>query len=544
MSLVLPDALMCELDVCVRRIAKHVQDSQDQSKLDELRHALSREVAVIVSNVICTRNAERAKDTVLTPELWCMIWRELPFASRITVSHVCRSWRATALSFPTLWNDVKIVYSDEDAYSDLPLPVQLQALKTLLSRTASTPVRLHLAVLATEPLEDKLVHINTQLEQHALHIRALRLQVQKDSDLLSAIRDVLPSMSSLRLARFETNDWDASVTSILHLDGGCALGALRVLELDGIIFDKRIPVALAHVDEVSYTVTENPLTPAHLDNLLASCPRIKRLHLDIQAGWWNENNACELPDDLAPELDALTLTVFSAGDLRDIKVLRYLRYETRRVVAFRFKYHAHLPLGRRFVEFVGRGPLHVVVGRGSGMRVSDSEGQVREVVMRQGTMSDDAISTLIADLAPTIESLVTDTSFPFHPNVAFPTLSRLTLRFARPSELLACTQLFTLPALQTLRLELVDATSRAPCRANGSHRVDVESVLALLPHDRQLGVLQLGQVRFRKSEDRSGLVELRSRVGALESLPFDEHPDNIVGQLGVGNLWSDGDGRA
>ncbi|KZV81876.1 hypothetical protein EXIGLDRAFT_361150 [Exidia glandulosa HHB12029] len=563
MSLVLPDTLMRELDAYVRRVAKHVQDTQDQSKLDELRYSLSRQVAVIVSDVIAARNIQHARSTALAPELWCMIWCELPFASRIHVSHVCRSWRAMALAIPRLWNDVKIVYSDDDA--------QLQALGPLLQRSASTPVRLHLAALAKGPLGDKLVHINTQLAAHASHIRALRVHVLMNSDLLPALRDVLPTMSSLQHARFEMGDFDAvgdtmadpgiGLARILHLDGGRALGALRVLELDGFLFNQQIPVDLIHVEEVSlhYRYGARPLTPARLNNLLASCPRMKKLHLDLQAGWSNEP-VCKLPEDLALELDTVTLEVDDVGSMQDnggAGVLEYLRSESRRVVAFRFRYDVLRQgeegygygsadvLDWRFAELVGGGPLHVVVGRhgrrGSGIRISDSEGRVREVVSLWETISHDRISSLFAKLAPMIRSLVTDTSAPFQSNQPFPAMSRLTLRFARPSDLIAFghPEPSTMPALHTLRVELVDAATRAPCRANGNHRVEVESVLALLPRDEDLDVLQLAQVGFCEGDDHSGLAQLRGRVGAIERTVFDERLEDVVGQLGPRNLWSD-----
>ncbi|KZV99752.1 hypothetical protein EXIGLDRAFT_746005 [Exidia glandulosa HHB12029] len=39
----------------------------------------------------------------LPPELWCIAWETMPFADRVTVSHVSRHWRNIAIFCPLLW---------------------------------------------------------------------------------------------------------------------------------------------------------------------------------------------------------------------------------------------------------------------------------------------------------------------------------------------------------------------------------------------------------------------------------------------------------
>ncbi|EJD41331.1 hypothetical protein AURDEDRAFT_169487 [Auricularia subglabra TFB-10046 SS5] len=39
----------------------------------------------------------------LPNELWCMIWKDLPLADRLRVTHTCRDWRALCLNTPHVW---------------------------------------------------------------------------------------------------------------------------------------------------------------------------------------------------------------------------------------------------------------------------------------------------------------------------------------------------------------------------------------------------------------------------------------------------------
>ncbi|KAJ7154342.1 hypothetical protein C8R43DRAFT_1126419 [Mycena crocata] len=135
----------------------------------------------------------------LPPEITAKIFRRcIPFGSPITPSplhapmvllHVCRAWRALALSTPVLWTSLDLDVAQKKGKSIPELAL------SWLSRSGSLPISLRLS--GSTPLE--FDRVNAILREHALRLQHLTLLLDWEDFFKLSDLGPLPSLSTLTL---------------------------------------------------------------------------------------------------------------------------------------------------------------------------------------------------------------------------------------------------------------------------------------------------------------------------------------------------------
>ncbi|EJD41349.1 hypothetical protein AURDEDRAFT_169507 [Auricularia subglabra TFB-10046 SS5] len=535
----IPLPLRLELFSCVRRIAEHFLDSPSD-QLRGLVNLLSSDVARVVTAVITERNCNLAGDAAMPSEVWCAIWQHLPFASRITVSHVCTSWRKTALACPLLWNDIKVTFWRREAcYVGNAIGPDLATLGILLGRAAPAPTRLNIRIEKFDWHPRAGAFFHELLCTHALQIVYLRFSARGQAGGAAPMRDVLPLMHGLQHLRLSTTDFDLRIESFIR--PGSRFACLRVLELDGIFFEEAAsPDMFPHVEEVLIIVTQCPLTPVAVENMFRSCPKTTKLTAYLLAGWWNDHPPDALglhtmtPCVASLRLHTLKLGIFSPGELYISRVLHFFQHERIPCLSVIFGYNSSHDALSIFSDL--EKPDTLVFRARAGAKAIDSRGFSRQVLWDYGMPKEEA-ETLLARFAPSLTTLIADAQLfiRFSSPLSTPRLKSIVLRLLDASELPATThpKVFQdLPAFRTLCLQLVDSCG-LPRIANGRHRVDVAAVQALIEAlPRRVEVLQLAQIKFKKQADRSPLELLRSRVGSVEAVSCDAEEHRLVVDVG------------
>lgn len=164
------------------------------------------------------------------PDVLCGVFELLPFAERVSVTHVCKHWRKTSLSFPgTLWSQIVSNGRREGV------------LRQLLDRSQGAPVEVEVL------LWDKTYkHAMAAVSEHLFHIRRLHLysrppgEGEPDMDNIPHIYDALavpaPILEELEIGlSFDDRDLDDYDSD----DSVEAYMQQRALE-----FDDRIPTNL------------------------------------------------------------------------------------------------------------------------------------------------------------------------------------------------------------------------------------------------------------------------------------------------------------
>lgn len=100
----------------------------------------------------------------LPPELVCAVFRELQFAQRVVVSHVCGVWHEIVLADSALWTTIDLAGAQNISHA---------CLDTLLARSRGLPVDLLGFTIAT----DASMGAATALATHLHHIRILEVNV-------------------------------------------------------------------------------------------------------------------------------------------------------------------------------------------------------------------------------------------------------------------------------------------------------------------------------------------------------------------------------
>lgn len=185
--------------------------------------------------------------TLLPPEVLAQVFGWLPFIDRVRVACVSRYWRSSALEFPALWAEVRLLDGRRKQSF-----VHLTELA--LSRSGRHPVSLECGA-------DSTVHI---VRDHLDHIREI-LWVGSNMDCFTSPAPMLESFRCARIIPFPPNFM------------GSRVGALRGLELRALFLPPICP-ALASVTHVC-TDTENVDLAPTLDRLWKLCPRLEALYM-------------------------------------------------------------------------------------------------------------------------------------------------------------------------------------------------------------------------------------------------------------------------
>lgn len=152
---------------------------------------------------LMTKRNELAPISVLPPELLArvFIWTRndvYPRRSWLRVTHVCRHWRETALSFPDLWSDIDLADLD---FSSLLLDrakMAPLALQTIMYQVAAAAVEKHFEIISS----------------HLHHTHSLNIECGTDKALellRELLSQTLPSIPAPLLTVFRLNVWFSDV---------------------------------------------------------------------------------------------------------------------------------------------------------------------------------------------------------------------------------------------------------------------------------------------------------------------------------------------
>ncbi|KZV79537.1 hypothetical protein EXIGLDRAFT_756895 [Exidia glandulosa HHB12029] len=189
----------------------------------------------------------------------------------VTITHVCRHWRAAALDDANLWTTV----SAQD-YNEL------QALPVILSRSKMRPVdiaiewRLHI-------LARTRASVLQALNEHLSHTRALRLHVRDEhsSDWVAALTSPAPLLETFELVRGSRLPEPLGAGIISSAERrlfGAHAPRLRDVTLENAALDTLdAPDVFRGVAELS--VSQHNITPQDVRAVLASCPNVQDLNL-------------------------------------------------------------------------------------------------------------------------------------------------------------------------------------------------------------------------------------------------------------------------
>ncbi|EJD39681.1 hypothetical protein AURDEDRAFT_171316 [Auricularia subglabra TFB-10046 SS5] len=149
----------------------------------------------------------------LPPELLAECFGHLDFDSVLAASHTCRSWRAVAISCPSLWANIKIHLQQDSSNAARAETAVLE----LLDRTRAVPVSFRLRVdympryrcLSARRIVDweeiakpsPPLDLNV-LSPHVSHLRVLKLDLVDDRYILGwepILRDAIPRLEELSL---------------------------------------------------------------------------------------------------------------------------------------------------------------------------------------------------------------------------------------------------------------------------------------------------------------------------------------------------------
>ncbi|EJD38962.1 hypothetical protein AURDEDRAFT_171948 [Auricularia subglabra TFB-10046 SS5] len=173
----------------------------------------------------------------------------------LAVSHVSRFWRATAITFPALWSDIRL--------SEFSHGGSAYIIDIFLARSGNCPVD-----IGSFDYYGVGRAIGRSLRAHIHHIRSIAWSCPMDKSCFDYPAPMLENISS-RIP---------SESFLLTRSLGGVPGKLRVLNLRAPILPSRCP-AMSTVSELSITAShENALT--HLSHLFHLCPRLTVLSLD------------------------------------------------------------------------------------------------------------------------------------------------------------------------------------------------------------------------------------------------------------------------
>ncbi|EJD39732.1 hypothetical protein AURDEDRAFT_171181 [Auricularia subglabra TFB-10046 SS5] len=310
---------------------------------DALHNQISRALGALPARVICAPQVEPLYDSVMRTvsravrdsfyrwnavrsplarlplELLarCFTYPSLP--DRILASHVCRSLRAAALSFPVVWSQLD--FSD-DVYPSK----QALVLKAALTRSGQHPVRL--SFHSSDATRTDWSAISAVIEQHLYHISAL---------------DWSSPTSNLRCFRpapiLEELKCDSPFVFPIDFLGG-RVQKLRSLSIrDGVSFPSFCP-ALSTITTLTIDNLVLPRDAVGLGGLFDLCPFIQSLKLT------RLSRACArlLPRRRAPR--SLKEVNISTG-VKDVNLIpHYLAWRTRHLqrVQISMPYIARLDL--------------------------------------------------------------------------------------------------------------------------------------------------------------------------------------------------------
>ncbi|EJD39674.1 hypothetical protein AURDEDRAFT_171308 [Auricularia subglabra TFB-10046 SS5] len=124
--------MLSERSVAALQLAAHntVQENPLTAPFDELSAAIRAVIDTVIAAAGEARNAQQWENR-MPPEILTTIFMNVDFADCVIASHVCRLWRAIALSSPVLWADIHVLA--DDALANL-------LLQTLLERTGAVPI--------------------------------------------------------------------------------------------------------------------------------------------------------------------------------------------------------------------------------------------------------------------------------------------------------------------------------------------------------------------------------------------------------------------
>ncbi|EJD50236.1 hypothetical protein AURDEDRAFT_143561 [Auricularia subglabra TFB-10046 SS5] len=194
----------------------------------------------------------------IPPEVLASCFAFLPLEDRVIASHVSRAWRATVLSFLTLWADIRVSVSNTKAAALLSMA---------LERSGDLPVDFEcLDTQRTYIIRASEYDITRILEMHMHRIRSLRWFGSSEAPCFSRRA---PALEVLQCQA--TGDIQDSFL-------GRRAGKLRSLQLPMLSFPQSCP-ALSTLSNFSATVLLPTSQIEQLSHLFSLCPRLEQLTL-------------------------------------------------------------------------------------------------------------------------------------------------------------------------------------------------------------------------------------------------------------------------
>ena len=259
-------------------------------------------------------------------------WRSAPWM--LTMSHICRRWRAVVLVTPEFW--VKPLQHWGDLENDHQ---QNHLLPIFLERSSPCPLQLH----RFERSSSKNFH---GWEPHFGRLTVLQAFLESDSDVPKILRKITAKMKRLERLKLEVVFDSSYRKEPLELDirpwKAERLPFLGRLEISGEIFCRATTVPSLHT-LVLFGRGGLKFLPRLLDGL-EGCPALARVHLNVNI-WLDV--LLESTGRRAPAVDSLRVV--------DLPNLRQLRITGKVLVIRTLLSHISFPPSATRLELVVRG---------------------------------------------------------------------------------------------------------------------------------------------------------------------------------------------
>jgi F-box-like len=193
------------------------------------------------------------------------------FADAVTLSHVCRRWRAIAISSPRLWSRI-------DLALDLPDNAAESKVQAFLSRVSRVPATIYLCFWPDETVVNERRMTKVRIVGKTLQasrVDYLDISIEGPFEY-SSILEALPTFPRHRLTSLDmTDNTDHSESQGTWTDFLSRFGSIRNLHLTGGSFGSRITRDLQSTLESILVVTLDVVYELPLTSLLQSMPNVQ-----------------------------------------------------------------------------------------------------------------------------------------------------------------------------------------------------------------------------------------------------------------------------
>ncbi|EJD39679.1 hypothetical protein AURDEDRAFT_128150 [Auricularia subglabra TFB-10046 SS5] len=215
--------MLSDRSVAALQLAAHgaVQENLWTTPFDELSAAIRAVIDTVIAAAGEARNAQQWENR-MPPEILNAIFINLDFADNVIASHVCRFWRAVALSSPVLWADIHVLA--DDALANL-------LLQTLLERTGAVPINYTLKAKPHHRSSSRRL-VRTHYTS-PIHLAPLTLDILGDFDIPEQPWPKLPSLKRLTMRKTSSYPLDIAAVSSFVLPVCLVLETITLVSISG-----------------------------------------------------------------------------------------------------------------------------------------------------------------------------------------------------------------------------------------------------------------------------------------------------------------------